>query len=550
MIGSLGLTLVIALAAALALGALAHRVGLAPMVGYIAAGLLVGPATPGFVADREQVLGLADLGVALLMFSIGLQFSRRELASVGRLVGIGTVAQVVVTMALGTLVAMLLGHPLIESLFLGAIVSIASSVVMVKLLGEAALHATLHGKLALAWSVVQDLITVLLVVVLAALSEQAESPLLEVGRATLVAAVFVAAVFFLGSRALPWLLERIARLGSRELFIVAVAVVAVGTATAAASVGVSVALGAFVAGMALAESDLAASVLGEVVPLRELFSTLFFVSIGVLLEPDALLSGWPLVLLLLVLIVVVKGAAVAGVLRLGGQGAPVAILTGAFLAQSGEFSFVLATVGLEAGAITGDVFSEAMGAVVISILIAGPVAALGRRLATWRAQQSAGDLPPADVGTLRRHAVIVGYGRIGKAVARVLSSRGFEWVAIDLDYPVARAARDAGLPLVYGDAGSPSVLDEARIAEARVLVVALPDALATRQAVDYGFRRNPRLDVVARAQSDADETELRRIGARRVVVAERQLSNELVRHALRRFGVSDREIDGMLRREE
>lgn len=550
MIGSLGLTLVIALAAALVLGALAHRLRLPPMVGYIAAGLLVGPGTPGFVADREQVLGLADLGVALLMFSIGLQFSRRELASVGRLVGMGAVAQVAATTALGAGIALLLGHPLIEALFLGAIVSIASSVVMVKLLGERALHATLHGKLAFAWSVVQDLLTVLLVVVLAAMAEDAQNPLFEVGRSTVVAAAFVAGVFFLGSRALPWLLERIARLGSRELFIVAVAVLAVGTATAAASVGVSVALGAFVAGMALAESDLAASVLGEVVPLRELFSTLFFVSIGVLLEPEAILSGWPLVVLLLVLIVVVKGATVAGLLRAGGQGAPVAILTGAFLAQSGEFSFVLATVGLEAGAIRPDVFSEAMGAVVISVLIAGPVAAAGGRLARWRAQQAADDLPPADIGELRRHAVIVGYGRIGKAVGRVLSSRGFDWVAVDLAYPVARAARDAGLPVVYGDASSPSILDEARIAEARVLVMALPDALATRQAVDYGFRRNPRLDVVARAQSEVDEVELRRIGARRVVVAERQLSNELVRHALRRFGVSDREIDGMLRREE
>lgn len=146
--------------------------------------------------------------------------------------------------------------------------------------------------------------------------------------------------------------------------------------------------------------------------------------------------------------------------------------------------------------------------------------------------------------------MIVGYGRIGKAVARVLSSRGFDWVAIDLDYPVARAARDAGMPLVYGDASSPSVLDAARVRDARVLVVALPDALATRQVVDYGLRHNPRLDIVARAQSEGDESDLRRIGVRRVVVGERQLSNELVRHALRRFGVSDREIDGMLRRDD
>lgn len=551
MTASLGLTLLVALAAALVLGAVAHRLRLAPMVGYIAAGLIVGLFTPGVVADREQVLELADLGVALLMFSIGLQFSRRELLSVGRVVAIGAPVQVAITLALGTAAGLGLGHPLIEALFLGAIVSICSSVVMVKVVGERNLHATLHGKLAFAWSVVQDLLTVVLVVVLSALAVGSEQPFGEVGRGTVLAAGFVAAVIILGSRVLPWALARVARLASRELFVVAVAVVAIGTAAAAELVGVSIALGAFVAGMALADSDLAASVLGEVVPLRELFSTLFFVSVGVLLEPSALVSGWVVVLLLVALIVLVKGAVTAAVLRAGGQGPEMAIRAGGLLAQSGEFSFVLATVGLQAGAIEPDVFSQAMGAVVVSILLAGPVAALsamGAR-ALGRRGGAAGD-PLDDVGPLRRHAVIVGYGRVGRAVARVLSSRGFDWVAIDLDYPVARAGRDAGLPLVYGDASSASVLDSARIREARVLVVAIPDPLATRQAIDHAFRHNARLEVVARAQSEADEAELRRLGATRVVVAERQLSSELVRHALRRFGVSDREIDAILRRGE
>ncbi|HET7686213.1 MAG TPA: cation:proton antiporter [Candidatus Limnocylindria bacterium] len=548
---SLGLTLLVALAAALVLGAVAHRLRLAPMVGYIAAGLLVGPFTPGIIADREQVLELADLGVALLMFSIGLQFSQRELLTVGRVVGVGAPVQVAITLAIGTAAGMALGHPLIEALFLGAIVSIASSVVMVKVVGERDLHATLHGKLAFAWSVVQDLLTVVLVVVLSALALESDEPLVDVTRATILAAAFVAAVIFLGSRALPWVLARIARLASRELFIVAVAVVAIGTAAAAEAVGVSIALGAFVAGMALADSDLAASVLGEIVPLRELFSTLFFVSVGVLLEPAALVEGWVVVLLLVSLIVLVKGGVAAAVLRAGGQGADVALRTGGLVAQSGEFSFVLATVGLQAGAIEHDVFSQAMGAVVVSILLAGPVAALTGRAATRLARRAAiAGAPLDEVGPMRRHAVIVGYGRIGRAVARVLSSRGFDWVAIDLDYPVARAGRDAGLPLVYGDASSASVLDSARIREARVLVVAIPDALATRQAIGHAFAHNPRLEVVARAHSETDEADLRKMGATRVVVAERQLSNELVRHALRRFGVSDREIDAILRRGE
>ncbi len=550
MTGSLGVTLLVALAAALVLGAIAHRLRLAPMVGYIAAGLLVGPFTPGFVADRAQVLALADLGVALLMFSIGLQFTRRELIGVGRVVAIGAPLQVALTLAVGAGVAWGLGHPPIEALYLGAIISIASSVVMVKVLGESGLHATLHGKLAFAWSVVQDLITILLVVVLSALAKPTPQPLVEVARASAIAIAFVAAVLLLGSRTLPWALARIARLASRELFIVAVAVVAIGTATVAGLVGVSVALGAFVAGMALADSDLAASVLGEVVPLRELFSTLFFVSVGLLLEPGAVLAGWPVVLLLVVLIVLVKGGIVAGMLRAFGQGSGVSLRTAGLLAQTGEFSFVLATVGLQAGAIERDVFSQAMGAVVASILLAGPVAAVAERLAARTTVPIASHAPLAAVGELRRHAVILGYGRIGRAVGRVLTARGFDWVAIDLDYPVARAARDAGLPLVYGDAASPSVLDHARIRDARVLVAAIPDPLATRQALAHALRHNERLEVVARANSEADEVELRRLGATRVVVAERQLSAELVRHALRRFGVSDREIDAVLRRDE
>jgi CPA2 family monovalent cation:H+ antiporter-2 len=550
MTGSLGLTLLIALAAALVLGALAHRLRLAPMIGYIAAGLIVGPFTPGFVADREQVLELADIGVALLMFSIGLQFSRRELASVGRVVGIGAVVQVAITMSLATGLTMLAGLPLIGALFLGAIVSISSSVVLVKVAGEAALNATLPGRLAFAWSVVQDLLTILLVVVLGALAADVANPLLEVGRASLLAAAFVAAVVVLGSRVLPWLLALVARLGSRELFVVAVAVVAIGTAATAELAGVSVALGAFVAGMALADSDLAASVLGEVVPLRELFSTLFFVSVGILLQPAAVLAGWPIVVLLVLLIVLVKGATVAGVLRVGGQGGSVATRAGGLLAQTGEFSFVLATVGLGTGALDTATFSRAMGAVVISIVAAGPVAAGAARLASMVARrESSSGLPSAELGEMRRHAVIVGYGRVGRSVARVLASRGFDWVAIDVDYPIARAGRDAGLPLVYGDGSIPSVLEEARVREARSLVVAVPDALAARQAVGYALHHNPRLEVVARAHSDADADELRRLGAARVIVAERELGNELVRHALRRFGVSDREIDAILRRD-
>ncbi|HJP71334.1 MAG TPA: cation:proton antiporter [Candidatus Limnocylindria bacterium] len=544
----LELTLLIALAAALVLGAIAHRLGIPPMLGYIVAGLAVGPATPGFVAGREEVLALADVGVALLMFSIGLQFSIAELRQAGTRVLAGAPVLVATTMAIGAGTGLALGWDLIEALFIGAAVAICSTVVLVKVAGEAALHTTTYGRTALGISIVQDLVTITLVVVLSAIGSRAEESFESLVLSGAIALGFVALVVVGGSRVLPYLLAAIAGLRSRELFVIGVAVIAIGTAFAAAALGVSVALGAFVAGLALADSDLTASVLGEIVPLRELFSTFFFVSIGVLLQPVAILEAWPIVLGLLLIITFGKAVPAAILGRLDGQRPSSALRAGALVGQSGEFSFVLASTGLALGAVRPETFSLAMGAVVISILTAEPLLAGARRLGDWLdARTGYPPLPGDEPGAgLRRHAVILGYGRVGRSVARVLESRGFAWVAVDGDYAIAREARIGGAPIIYGEAGTQAVLDQARIKEAHALVVAIPDALATRQAIAYARARNPRVEVVARAHSEAEETELRRLGAVRIVVAERELGNQLVRHALRRFGVSDREVAAIL----
>jgi CPA2 family monovalent cation:H+ antiporter-2 len=551
MTGGLGLTLFAALGAALILGAIAHRLRLPPMFGYIVAGLVVGPFTPGVVADRERVLELADIGVALLMFSIGLRFSLRELASVGRLVLIGAPIQVAITMALGTVAALLLGRELVESLFVGAIVSICSSVVLVKVAGESVLETLLSGRIALGWSIVQDLITVVLVVVLSALAVESSSPLLDALRSTAIALGFVAVIVLLGSRVYTALLERVARLGSRELFIVAVALVAIGTAFSASALGVSVALGAFIAGLALAESDLAASVLGEVVPLRELFATVFFVSIGILLQPSAIITGWPIILLLLTLIIAGKWLPIVAIVTAAGHRPAVAARAAGLVSQSGEFSFVLATAGLSVGAIDPETFSLAMEATVFSILLAGPVFYGSGRLAD-ALERRASRVPERleDLHPPRRHAIVLGYGRVGRQIGRMLESRSFPWMAVDVDFPLVRRSRGAGAPVIYGDAGTPSILDAAGIADARLLIIAHPDAMAARQAVAHARRSNPRIEIVARAHSEADEAELRRIGVARVVIAERQVGDALVRYTLRRFGVSDREIDIVLRRSD
>jgi len=315
----LELTLLVALAAALVLGAIAHRLGAPPMLGYIVAGLAVGPATPGPEVSREDVLALADVGVALLMFSIGLQFSLAELRSVGARILAGTPVQVALTMAVGTATGLAMGWPLIEALFVGGAVAVCSTVVLFKVAGEATLHTTPYGRTALGVSVVQDLLTVVLVVTLSALGSREEETigalLLRVG----IAVGFVAVVVIGGSRVLPRLLAIIAGLRSRELFVIGVAVIAIGTAFAASALGVSVALGAFVAGLAFADSDLTDSVLGEIVPLRELFSTFFFVSIGILLQPAAIVAAWPVVIALLLVITLGKAVPIAGLATLVGQ---------------------------------------------------------------------------------------------------------------------------------------------------------------------------------------------------------------------------------------
>ena len=541
---TLELTLLVALAAALVLGAIAHRLGVPPMIGYVAAGLAVGPFTPGVVAAQEDVLALADIGVALLMFSIGLQFSLDELRSVGTRILAGTPVQVAITMAIGTATGLALGWPLIEALFIGGAVAVCSTVVLVKVAGERTLQTTSYGRTALGVSIVQDLVTVVLVVALSALGSREDEGIGGLVIRGAIAIGFVALLIVAGSRLLPRLLALIAGLRSRELFVIGVAVVAIGTAFAASALGVSVALGAFVAGLALADSDLADSVLGEIVPLRELFSTFFFVSIGILLDPGAILAAWPVVLALLLIVTLGKAVPISILARLDGQRPSSALRAGALVGQSGEFSFVLASTGLALGAVRPDSFSLAMGAVVISILTAEPLLGVARRIGdALEARATSPELPDEGLAEgLRRHAVILGYGRVGHAVARVLGSRGFAWVAVEGDFHVAREARQAGAPVIFGEAGMSSILDRARVADAHAMVVAIPDALATRQAVTYALGRNPRLEVVARAHSDAEEADLRRLGAARVVVAERELGNELIRHALRRFGVSDREV--------
>ena len=537
--------LVFALAAA-ALGALlAVRLRQSVIIGYILAGIVIGPFTPGFVGDVSAVQCLADIGIIFLMFALGVQFSFRDLLGVGRVALLGGSAQVLLTIGLGYVVGNALGWRPIEALFFGAVISNSSSTVLGKVLSERGELDAEHGRIAMGWSAVQDLSTIVLVVVLSALATGGEGLLVDVFWGVAKATVFLALLAPLGALALPWLFERVAAFRNRELFIVVVAAVALSTALASALFGLSVALGAFVAGVVVGESDLSHQILGEITPLRDIFAGLFFVSVGMLVDPVFVLTHWPLVLVTLGLIVVAKGLLSAAITALFGYPVRTALLTGVALAQSAEFSFLLARVGTDLGVISAAVFSLMLAGAVASIVLApalhqgaAPVARWLERQQPSRAwtRQSAAMIEPKQ--SLVAHAVICGYGGVGRVIGAALQRRGLPFVVIDEDPRVVRQLRADGIPALLGNAANRQLLERVNLSQARVLVVAMGDALAARQVVDYARQVNAHLDIVVRTHSAVEAQVLRGQGAAEAVLGELELALEMTRHTLRRFGIS------------
>jgi CPA2 family monovalent cation:H+ antiporter-2 len=534
--------LALALMAALVGAIIALRLRQSAVVGYIAAGVVIGPFTPGFVADPHAVEELADLGLVFLLFTIGAELSLRDLVRAGRVALLGGSIQVLLTIGIGYLVGRALGWDTAGALFFGAVVAISSGAVLSKILAERGELEAEHGRIALAWSTVQDLATIVLVVLLPALSAGRASRLEDVALALGKAGLFLVLLVPIGLRVFPALFDWLARLRNRELFVLAVATVALGTAYISTLFGVSLALGAVVAGLAIGESDLSHQVMAEIVPLRDVLAGLFFVSIGMLVDPPFVVANWSLVLLALMLMVIVKGAVIGGLSTLLGATGRTAALVGITMAQSGEFSFLLARLGRETGALTADAFNLILSGAAASIVIAPPLhAAAGRtvRVLERRLAARAIEREPSMIETpTRRHAVICGYGGVGQMVGEALARRGFSFMAIDQDPRVVRRLRGEGIAALLGSADNPVLLDHAGLDRARVLVVAIPDVLATRQIVEYARRGWPRLDIVARTHSQDQMQDLRERGVNEAVSGELELALEMARHTLRRFGVS------------
>ena len=543
-------TIVVSLAFAYAGGILARMAGLPNIVGYILAGIFVGPHTPGFIADQKLTAELAEIGVALLMFAIGLHFSPRDLLRVWHIAVPGALLQVAACTLVGFGAGQLLGWPVPVSLVLGLAGSISSTAVSIKALEDRGQLSTDAGRITLGWLVVQDLVVIIALVLLpliAAGVPDMEALALMIGKALLMIALFAAFLLGVGQWLLPAILRATARLGSRELFTLGVIVLALGFAYGSSMLtGMSLALGAFFAGLVLGESDLSYQAASESLPIQSIFTVLFFVSVGMLFDPTLFLTA-PLAITILVVAII--GGSVIFLIIMLALGVPPAVASTASgtLAQIGEFSFILTGVALGLGIMAPDQQGLLLGAALVSILLHSLTmrvyAGLGDYLdRKWPLPQREGgkqaELPHIGaLDALSGHVIVVGHGRVGSVIANALRKAGKGFVVLDGQWRVSEKARAAGDMVIFGDATRPDVLSAARPHQARLIAVALPDAFQTRRVIELARAANPSICLVARAHSDDEYQYLMSLGADLVIMGEREIALSMSDFTLQRMGL-------------
>jgi len=547
-------TVAVGLGLALLLGFVALKLRMPALVGYLMAGILIGPATPGFVADVGLASQLAEIGVMLLMFGVGLHFSFADLLAVRRLALPGALVQMGVATGLGLLLGQAWGWGWGGALVFGLALSVASTVVLLKALESRAALDSGNGRIAVGWLVVEDLAMVLVLVLLPALAPalggvqaEAGAPSLAwtLGKTLLLVSAFVVLMWVAGRRLLPWLLWQVARTGSRELFTLCVVVAAVTLAYAASAVfGVSFALGAFFAGMVLRESAFSHRAAEESLPLRDAFAVLFFVSVGMLFDPHVLLEQPGRVLAVVAVIVLGKSVAAAGLVLLLRYPLNTALTVSAGLAQVGEFSFILAALGVSLGLLPLEGQSLVLAGALISMALNPLLFALIEPLRAWVLPRSAlarrleqRDDPLAELPSdtearfLARQVVVVGHGRVGQALVKALRQAGRPVVVAERERVQVEALRAAGIPAVLGDAAQPEVLIQAHIARADSLVVTAPDGLAIQAMLRVARSLNPSIQVLALAAND-DEAQRLRLEGVDVVYSGAQAQAQALRAAL------------------
>jgi len=539
---SLIATIVAGLGLAFVFGAIANRLKLPVLVGYLLAGVLVGPFTPGYVADQELAPQLAEIGVILLMFGVGLHFSLKDLMAVKNIAIPGAVVQIAAATVMGLGLAVVLGWSVGAGLVFGLALSVASTVVLLRALQERRLIETGRGKIAVGWLIVEDLAMVLALVLLPALSGVlgGEAPANQASGGVLMAfaitigkvVAFVALMLIVGRRVIPWILHRIAHTGSRELFRLGVLAIALGVAFGSAALfGVSFALGAFFAGMIMAESELSQQAANETLPLRDAFAVLFFVSIGMLFNYQVLLQQPLAVLATVAIIVIGKSIAALVIVLAFRRPMSTALTISASLAQIGEFSFILAGLGVSLKLLPPEGRDLILAGAILSILV-NPLlfAVLDRILPKMieKERKAAGE--PPILAAAKPHALLVGYGRVGKLVAEGLKAKT-PLVVIEDDAERAEELRKAGYETIGGNAVRPEVLLKAGLDKATHLFVAVPSPFEAARIIEQARAANPDCEIIARAYTDADVTLLKQMGATHALIGEEEIARGMLLRA-------------------
>ena len=551
-------TIVAGLGLAFVFGTIAQRLKIPPLVGYLLAGVAVGPFTPGYVADQALATELAELGIILLMFGVGLHFSLNELLSVKAIAIPGAIVQIAVATLMGLGLAMLMEWKVSEGLVFGLALSVASTVVLLRALQERRLMETGRGRIAVGWLIVEDLAMVLALVLIPTFAnlqtgdanKPAIGPLaayLDMGiwgvllLTAVKLALFVALMLIVGRRLIPWILHYIAHTGSRELFRLAVLAIALGVAFGSTKLfDVSLALGAFFAGMMLRESPLSQRAAQESLPLRDAFAVLFFVSVGMLFDPFSVIRDpWPLIATLLVIII---GKSLAAFLIVLAFRHPVAtaLTISASLAQIGEFSFILAELGFASKLLSKQARDLILAGAILSIMLnplvfAGVdwlIARLERRNAPSPSRAAAKAIP---VTHLTDHTILVGYGRVGNIIGNDLKQKKLPFLVIEASDSTVSKLRESGIEALMGNAAQPEILKAAGLPESRNVVVAIPEAFEAGQIVQQARAANANIRIIARAHSDAEVEHLQGLGADMVIMGEREIARGMIEELERSF---------------
>lgn len=545
------------------LGFIGARLGLPPLVGYLLAGIAVGPYSPGFVADAALAGQLAEIGVILLMFGVGLHFSLRDLMAVRKIALPGAVVQIGVASLLGMGVSRLWGWSWSAGFVFGLCLSVASTVVLLKALEDNGVLDSINGRIAVGWLIVEDLAMVLALVLLPAFAApaigdvvagaQVEQKSLLVTLATTLAGVvaFIVVMLVVGRKYVPWLLARVAKLGSRELFTLAVLAIALGIAVGSAALfGVSFALGAFFAGVIISESDLSHRAAADALPLQDAFAVLFFVSVGMLVDPMVIIEQPLNVLAVLAIIMIGKSAAAFGIVLLFKYPLRTALTVSASLAQIGEFSFILAGMAVAYNILPAEGQSLILVGALLSIALNQLCFAAIEPINSWFKSKpalarfveksSAGsdeDILPPEYETISNHAIIVGHGRVGSWIAKALERSNIPYMVIEEDRLVVEALRrDSGILAIFGDASRPGILSHAHLSTAKLLIIATPTSYQARHILEIAKKENPDIDTVVRTHSAKEQHFLRENGANRVVMGEFELAFSMAEYALQSYG--------------